>query len=90
MKKRAKALLGTYEAAVREARSQVRYIFILHNTTTAFKLHGALVYVYSVSFIHFSLLQLEEKRKLCATDKDMETLQKRINNITTAQDNLRL
>ena len=42
-----------------------------------------------VGFIQFSLLQLEEKKKLCATDEDMETLQKRINDITTAQDDLR-
>lgn len=80
--------MGTYEAAVREARSQVRYISILQYNNCFLTIQHQ--YMYSVSHIQFSLLQLEEKRKLCATYEDMETLQKKINDITTAQDNLRL
>lgn len=80
--------MGTYEAAVREARSQVRYISILQYNNCFLTIEHQ--YMYSISYIQFSLLQLEEKRKLCATYEDMETLQKKINDITTAQDNLRL
>lgn len=53
VKKRAQALLETYEGAIREAESQ-----------------------------------LEETRRCCASDEDMETLKERMEEVTTAQKNL--